>query len=96
MGGGVMADQMGFEEVELTSRADCLPGSTAVKAIVDDELNEWAKREAKRRGLTAAQFLGQLLEPALIAAQNSAKVKQIEQLQALFGDNWRDQLKNLV
>ena len=91
-----MADQIGFEEVELTSRADCPPGSTAVKAIINDELNEWAKKEARSRGATAASFMGQLLESALRQEQNSSRVKLTEKLEDLFGDDWKNQLKDLL
>jgi len=85
-----MINQMGFEEVELTSRSDCPPGSTAAKAIIKDELNDWAKKEAKNRGLTAGVFLGQLLEASIHDEQNSAKTKEAEQLRQLFGDDWKD------
>lgn len=91
-----MADQMGFEEVELTSRADCPPGSTAVKAIISDELNDWAKKEARSRGLTAASFMGELLSNALKDEQNSTKVKLTEKLVNLFGDDWADQIKQVL
>ena len=91
-----MADQMGFEEVELTSRADCPPGCTAVKAVISDDLNDWAKKEARSRGLTAAAFMGQLLEAALLLEKDSAKVVLTEKLLNLLGDNWADQIREVL
>ena len=96
MGGGVMGDQMGFEEVELTSRADCPLGSTAVKAILSNELNEWAKKEARSRDLTAASFMGELLTKALEEEQNSTRVKLTEKLVNMLGDDWADQIKQVL
>ena len=91
-----MSDPTLFEELETTSRADCPPGSTAAKAIINDELNDWAKKEARSRGVTAGVFLGQLLSCALHVERNSAKTKRAEKLRELFGDNWKDEVKDLL
>jgi len=84
----------GFEEIGDSHR---LPeGMIGAKAAITNEDNEFAKREARARGMKAVEYLGILLTEAIQTARQDSKVEIVAQLEEQFGPNWRERIGDVI
>jgi hypothetical protein len=69
---------------------------TEPKALIPEHLNDFAKRECRTRNMTASEYLGSLLAPAVEAEMKNSKAEKLRALKDLLGPNWQQEINVLL
>lgn len=89
-------DLNGYAEIGGVDHGRAPAGEIDVKARITEEGNAFLKAEARSRGLTACEYAGELLRPAIEEARKESRADKERILKETLGDGWREIVKQLV
>lgn len=84
----------GFQPEPVSNGRQVRPdGMTEPKALIPEHLNDFAKRECRTRNMTASEYLGSLLAPAVEAEMENSMAEKLRKMKDLWGPNWQQEIK---